>query len=133
MPKQLEVQRTQHDIVFNPSAVDQTVAAARFLAHLNGIQAQAYPAEHKITISYSLCEYALLDIEQQLQNAGFELDTHFWQKIKREFVHYSETVQRDNLAMPEHNLKSPQIYIHAWEKHQHGDHDDTPEELRRYL
>ncbi|MCB5197078.1 hypothetical protein [Deefgea salmonis] len=123
----------QHDIVFNPSAIEQASAAAHFLAQLKGIQAQAFPAEHKITIRYSLRDYALLDIEQQLQHAGFELDTHFWQKVKRELVHYSETVQRDNLAMPEHNLKSPQIYIHVWEKHPHGDHDDTPEELRRYL
>ena len=121
------------DITFNPVPTDQAVQAARILNRIIGVTAQANLREHRVTVQYHVSEHTLVELENLLCEHGFELDNHLLQKIKRALAHYCEEVQCDNLYIPEQNLKSRDIYVQVWEKHQHGDHDDTPEELRRYL
>ena len=45
-----------------------------------------------------------------------------------------EDTQLHNMGAPEKRLKrsSQEAYVHAWEHHPHGDHDDTPPEWREY-
>ncbi|MBM5572030.1 MULTISPECIES: hypothetical protein [Deefgea] len=126
--------KLQHrDIVFSALPTDQAVQAARLLGRIVGVTVQAYPSEHRVSVQYSVSEHTLLKLETILMDAGFHLDNHILQKIKRALAHYCEEVQCDNLNIPEHNIKSRDVYAKVWEKHPHGDHDETPEELRRYL
>ena len=55
-------------------------------------------------------------------------------KLGRKFIYYFEDVQYHNLSTPEHLTKSntPVIFATLYENHPHGDHDDTPKELREY-
>lgn len=52
----------------------------------------------------------------------------------RALIYYVEETQLHNLDAPERPLKKSQheAYTHAWERHPHGDHDDTPPEWREY-
>ena len=133
MPRLQSDTRKQRDLVFACQPSDQAVQAARFLARIDGVIAHAFPADHRVSVAYDISEHSLLELETRLNEAGFHLDGHLLQKILRALAHYSEEVQRDNLQIPAAPLKSRDIYVKVWEKHQHGDHDDTPEELRRYL
>ncbi|MBE9609885.1 hypothetical protein [Chitinilyticum piscinae] len=123
----------QREIVFYHLPTDQAVQAARYLGRLPGVIAQAHPEKHSITVSYQITEHTLESLENGLLAAGFHLDGSIMQKIRRALAHYCEDVQRDNLDIPEHNIKTRDVYVKVWEHHPHGDHDDTPEELRRYL
>ncbi|WP_273430829.1 hypothetical protein [Chitinibacter tainanensis] len=121
------------DIVFTALPLDQASQAMRLLNRLEGIQCQAHPEQHKVSLQYNLNQHRLVDLEERLQAAGFHLDNSILQKILRALAHYSEEVHHDNQHIPEHNVKSRDVYAKVWENHPHGDHDDTPEELRRYL
>lgn len=133
MKAQTDLKLQHRDIVFSALPTDQAVQAARLLGRIVGVSVQAYPSEHRVSVQYSVSEHTLLKLETLLMEAGFHLDNHILQKIKRALAHYCEDVQYDNLNIPEHNIKSRDVYVKVWEKHQHGDHDETPEELRRYL
>ncbi|WP_028456018.1 hypothetical protein [Chitinilyticum litopenaei] len=125
---------TKHrEIVLYALPTDQAVQAARYLGRLPGITVQANAAQHSIMLSYCVTDYTLQELENLLMTAGFHLDNSILQKIRRALAHYCEDVQRDNLDIPEHNIKTRDVYAKVWEHHPHGDHDDTPEELRRYL
>ncbi len=52
----------------------------------------------------------------------------------RALIYYVEETQLHNLDAPDRLLKKSQheAYTHAWERHPHGDHDDTPPEWREY-
>ncbi len=52
----------------------------------------------------------------------------------RALIYYVEETQLHNLEAPHKPLKRSQseAYTHAWERHPHGDHDDTPPEWREY-
>jgi hypothetical protein len=52
----------------------------------------------------------------------------------RALIYYVEETQLHNLEAPDRLLKKSQneAYTHAWERHLHGDHDDTPPEWREY-
>ena len=122
-----------HDIVFYTLPGDQAVQSARVLGRLPGVVAQPYPAEHRVQVHYDVTEHTLQELEQHLQACGFHLDGSLLQKIKRAIIYYTEDVQRDNMHTPEHPTKARDVYVQMWDHHPHGDHDDTPEELRRYL
>ncbi len=122
-----------HEIVFNALPVDQAVQAARMLGRLPGVVVQPHAAERRVTVHYDVMEHTLIELETWLQNSGFHLDGSILQKIKRALIHYTEDVQRDNMEIPEHPIKPREVFVKAWDHHLHGDHDDTPEELRRYL
>lgn len=121
------------DIVLYSLPTDQAVQAVRYLGRLPGVIAQAHPEQRSISVTYQITEHTLQELENCLTEAGFHLDGSILQRIKRALAHYSEEVQRDNLDIPEHNVKTRDVYVRVWEHHPHGDHDETPEELRRYL
>ena len=121
------------DIVFSPLPLEQASQAARLLNRIPGVECQVFASQHRISVQYHIDQHTLLKLEQRLQEAGFHLDNGILQKIKRALAHYAEEVYYDNRAIPEHNIKSRDVYVKVWENHPHGDHDETPEELRRYL
>ena len=53
---------------------------------------------------------------------------------ERDLRELASDTQLHNLGAPEKRLKqcSQEAYVHAWEQHPHGDHDDTPPEWREY-
>ena len=122
-----------HEILFYALPADQAVQSARMLGRLPGVVAQPHPAEHRVTVHYDVLAHTLQMLEQHLQSSGFHLDSSLLQKIKRAIIYYTEDVQRDNMHIPEHPTKTRDVYVQMWGHHPHGDHDDTPEELRRYL
>ncbi|STQ89109.1 hypothetical protein [Iodobacter fluviatilis] len=122
-----------HLIQLYPLPPDQALHAVLFLNSLEGVIAHDSDHKHCISVLYHLPQYRLLWLENQLKQAGFHLDESILSKIKRALVHYCEDIACSNLEIPEHNVKSRDVYVKVWEKHPHGDHDETPEELRRYL
>ena len=52
----------------------------------------------------------------------------------RALFYYVEETQLHNLEAPERIRRKSQseAYTNAWERHPHGDHDDTPPEWRDY-
>ncbi|QBC42983.1 hypothetical protein C1H71_05060 [Iodobacter fluviatilis] len=122
----------QHDIQFYPRPA-QANHAFQFLATLTGISVQIFASKHRICVRYQIKEHTLQSIENQLKAAGFHLDESILSKIKRALIYYCEDIARSNLEIPEHNIKSRDVYVKVWDNHPHGDHDETPEELRRYL
>ncbi|WP_157669686.1 hypothetical protein [Chitinibacter sp. GC72] len=121
------------EIVFSAQPLDQASQAARLLNRIPGVESQVFASQNRISVQYHIDEHTLIELETRLQEAGFHLDNSILQKIKRALAHYCEEVHYDNRAIPEHNIKSRDVYVKVWEKHPHGDHDETPEELRRYL
>lgn len=67
-----------------------------------------------------------------LASQGFHLDNSLLCKLKRSLAYFCESVQRRNLAANEPEIKSQQAFIKVYERHLHGDCDETPEEWRSY-
>ncbi len=89
------------------------------------------PQEATLVIKYSILEYSQEILESSLQTAGFHLDTALLPKLKRALTYYCERTEQHNLASPQRLIKqSNQVYIQAYDLHLHGDHDDTPLDLR---
>jgi hypothetical protein len=84
-------------------------------------------------VRYSVLDYSLELIEDALRDAGFHLDSSLYSKLVRALVYFCEETQRHNLESPERLIKkSNEVYIKVYDQHPHGDHDDTPVELREY-
>lgn len=125
----------QHrDIVFHPFPPEQTVQAARFLNSMAGVEAQVFLAENRLVVSYDMRDYSLRELETRLSDAGFHIENTLLHKIKRALIYYCEEIEQYNRSMPVKNTKANNtapIYVKIYDEHLHGDHDDTPEELRR--
>ncbi|AZN36897.1 hypothetical protein [Iodobacter ciconiae] len=127
-------QNTRHHLIqLYPQPPGQAELAADYLNSLDGVKAQALNQSPCISVYYQLPECRLQWLESNLKHAGFHLDESVLSKIKRALAHYCEDIACSNLEIPEHNVKNRDVYVHVWDKHPHGDHDETPEELRRYL
>ena len=67
-----------------------------------------------------------------LVRQGFHLDNSMYSKLMRTVVYFCEETQMRNMRVPERLIKkSHEVYSKAWEHHPHGDHDETPPELRQ--
>lgn len=123
----------QREIRFAESPPGQVEQAARSLRQLKGLHVA--PGDHALTlvVSYSVLDYSLELIEDALRGAGFRLDDRLPRRLARTFVYFCEETQRHNLESPERLLKkSNEVYVTVYDHHPHGDHDDTPDELREY-
>lgn len=123
----------RHEIRFNTTPSGQVAKAARLLYGLDGLLVQIGPGEHAITVEYSLTAYTLQGLESALSVQGFHLDGSIYSKIVRALIFFCEDTQLHNMRCPQRLIKqSHEVYVKAWEQHLHGDHDDTPPELREY-
>lgn len=123
----------RHDIRFHATPPGQAAKALRLLSGLEGLLVSASEDPLALTVEYSLDDYTLKGLEAALRIQGFHLDGAIFTRIKRALIHFCEDTQLHNMRCPQRLIKqSHEVYVKAWEHHLHGDHDETPVELRKY-
>lgn len=123
-----------HDLFFAEEPAGQLERAYVLLSGLENLQAAKGVEPNSLRVGYSLRDYSLAGLEAALKNAGFCFKENLLDKLGKKFIYYCEEVQYHNLNTPEHLTKSntPVVFAKLYENHPHGDHDDTPKELREY-
>jgi len=125
--------RKQREILFAKFPPGQVPEAAGLLGRLERLEVRPEIEQRQIGVTYSLADYTLQELEEHLIDRGYHLDNTLMSKLMRALIHYVEDTQLHNLEAPERLIKrSDEAYVHAWEQHAHGDHDDTPPEWRDY-
>ena len=121
-----------HDIFFADEPAGQIERAYSLLGGLENLHVERCDAPNRLRISYSLHNYSLEGLEAALKKAGFCFKENLLNKLSKKLIYYCEEVQYHNLSTPQHLTKSnpPVIFAKLYENHPHGDHDDTPKELR---
>src|SRR5690606_40199823 len=105
--------------------------AWRALRMLKDLHVERSAHELGLIVRYSVLDYSMEGIEAGLREAGFVLDNSLYMKLVRALVYFTEETQRHNLLSPERLIKqSNEVYVQAWDHQVHGDHDDTPLDLR---
>ncbi len=123
----------QREIRFKPLPPGQMEKAWRALRLLKDLHIERTADPLCVVVRYSVLDYSLETLEDALREAGFALENSLYVRLVRAIVYLSEETQRHNLLSPERLIKqSNEVYIQAWNHHAHGDHDDTPPELREY-
>jgi hypothetical protein len=123
----------QRELRFNQTPAGQAERAEHLLAPLEGLEVLGQSRPLALVIRYEISRYTFRGIELTLEGNGFHLDNSLYMKLLRALVNFCEETQLRNLVQPERLIKkSNEIYVQAWEHHPHGDHDDTPPELREY-
>lgn len=120
------------EILFHPLPPYQAVRARALLEGLDGLRVVPGKSTNALNVHYLVSEYTLEGIETALENQGFHLDNSLMSKLRRALAHFCESVQRHNLAADEPDAKSQQAFIKVYDRHLHGDRDETPEEWRSY-
>lgn len=126
--------RKERNILFSKFPPGQVPEAASFLSHVDNVEATPDVPHLAVGVAYDLREHSLEELEVSLEDKGFHLDSTLMSKLMRALIYYIEETQLHNLEAPDRPLKKSQneAYTHAWERHPHGDHDDTPPEWREY-
>ena len=126
--------RKERKILFARIPPGQAERAADFLSRIERLEVTPHVEQLAIDIAYDLHEHSLEELETALQEKGFHLDSALLSKLLRALYYYVEETELHNLGAPERLLKKSQheAYTHAWERHLHGDYDDTPPEWREY-
>jgi len=124
----------QRELVFSAKPPGQVEHALQLLSGVEGLKVERSARPNCLKITYSLVDYALEGIEQALEDVGFRLEGAALKQLGKRFTHYLEQVEYHNLNVPEWHSKNrrSEAFVHAYEHHLHGDHDDTPPELREY-
>lgn len=120
------------EIVLHPLPPGQVARALALLEGLEGLSVGVGITPHCLIVRYHVCEYTLEGIELALVSQGFHLDNSLMSKLRRALAYFSESVQRRNVAADEPDFKSQQAFMRVYERHLHGDRDETPEEWRGY-
>ncbi len=120
------------EIVFHDLPEGQAERARVLLEGLEGLIVTAGPDGRRLLVRYSVCEYTLEGLEMALASQGFHLDNGLMSKLRRALAYFCESVQRRNVEANEPDIKSQQAFMKVYERHLHGDRDDTPEEWRSY-
>lgn len=126
--------RKERSVLFAKLPPGQVAEASDFLSSLGHLEVESHVERRLIAVAYDLHEHSLQEIESRLEDRGHHLDSTLMSKMMRALIYYVEETQLHNLGAPDRLLKKSQneAYTHAWEKHPHGDHDDTPPEWREY-
>ena len=120
------------ELRFSPRS-DARIDEARCLLSAQGNITVTGRRGRALTIEYSLDEHSFRSIEWLMREHGLHTDTGLVMRIIRAVLYFCEDTQLRNLCQPERLIKkSNEIYVKAWQHHPHGDHDDTPSELRDY-
>lgn len=124
--------RKHREIRFAKLPQDQVERATAFLARLDKCEVGPGFSPYSISVWYEIADYTMAGIEGALRQQGFHLENTLYAKLIRALVHYCEDTQLRNMHGPQRLIKkSDEIYSKAWDHHPHGDHDDTPPELRQ--
>ena len=120
--------RELHFDAVRPGQVEEV---RRLLSGLGGMEIADGRTPHSLSIWYELGDYNFKGLEAALTRQGFHLDNGLYFKLLRALVYYCEETQLRNMRVPERLIKkSHEVYSKAWDHHLHGDHDETPPELR---
>lgn len=123
----------ERELRFKALPPGQVERAWQALRLLKGLQVERGSNPLSLTVRYSVLDYSLETLEDALRDAGFALENGLYAKLVRALVYFCEETQRHNLISPERLIKqSNEVYIQAWDHHPHGDHDETPPDLREY-
>lgn len=126
--------RKERNVLFSKFPPGQVPEASDFLGKLEHLEVQPHVERRAVGVAYDLKEHSLQELEGALEDKGYHLDNTLMSKMMRALIYYVEETQLHNLGAPHRLLKKSQheAYTHAWERHPHGDHDDTPPEWREY-
>lgn len=126
----------QHDsaktriLRFDALLAEQTEQVRQLLGGIDGLEVVTV-APNCLQVTYNLTEYTLMGLEKALVSQGFSFQDTLYRKLERALIHFWEETQLRNMRVPQRLIKkSNEVYVKAWEQHPHGDHDDTPVELR---
>lgn len=124
----------QRELFFAAEPPDQARRAFELLKGLDDLQVEPGTQMNSLRVSYNLLDYSLNGLEKALIKQGFSFDEGVLHQINRKFAHYSEEIEYHNLNIHEHptRLREREIFVNVYDSHLHGDHDDTPEDLRDY-
>jgi hypothetical protein len=123
--------KKRRDLRFHDTPPGQARRALVRLAALPGVAVEAGARDDEVRISYSLAEHSFEEIQTILVGLGFHLDGSLLSRMRRALIRYVEETQIRNMNSPERLIKkSSEVYVRAWEHHPHGDHDETPPDLR---
>jgi hypothetical protein len=120
------------EIVFYGLPPGQAERARVLLQGLEGLHVEIADDGLRLIVRYSVSEYTLEGLELALSSEGFHLEGSLLNKLKRALAYFCESVQRRNIAANEPDIKSQQAFMKVYERHLHGDRDETPEEWRGY-
>lgn len=122
------------DIVFNSEPLGQPERAYSILSGMPGCKVEFSNVPNTLRVSYSLRHYTLEGLEHGLIQEGFHLDSSALHNIGRKIIYYCEDTICHNLDIPLQRTKKneQEVFIKAYDHMPHGDHDDTPPELRDY-
>jgi len=123
--------RKHRELRFDKLRPGQVEQVRRLLAGIEGLQVGSAVDEFSLSIHYDLTDYTLKGLETALISQGFHFHNSLYCKFQRALVYFWEETQLHNMRMPQRLIKkSNEVYVKAWEHHPHGDHDDTPVDLR---
>lgn len=123
----------KREIHFTRFPPGQVPEATDLLSGLDKLDTVPEAEKRAVAVQYDLTDYTLQGLEEGLVDQGFHLDNTLMSKLMRALIYYTEQTQLHNLEAPERPLKSSsEAYAQAWERHPHGDHDETPPEWREY-
>lgn len=121
----------QRVLRFAAARPEQAAQVQQLLTGIDGLKVEPTPQIDRLRVCYDLTEYTLRGLENALASQGFSLHDSFYCKLRRALIYFWEETQLRNMRMPQRLLKkSNEVYVKAWEHHPHGDHDDTPVDLR---
>lgn len=127
------VTRKHRELRFFRLKPEQAQDAMALLSTLPGLEVAPGAQPDAVSVWYEIADHCMADLETLLIDRGFHLETSLYAKLIRALVYFTEATERRNLGQPERLIKkSHDVYSQAWEHHPHGDHDDTPHELREY-
>ena len=126
--------RKERNVQFSKFPPGQVPEASDFLSKIEHVEVEPRVERRAVGVAYDLHQHSLQELEGALEDKGYHLDNTLMSKMMRALIYYVEETQLHNLDAPERPLKKSQheAYTHAWERHPHGDHDDTPPEWREY-
>jgi hypothetical protein len=126
--------RKDRTILFSKFPPGQVPEASDYLGKLDNVNVETRDERKALGVAYDLREHSLQELEGSLEDKGYHLDNTLMSKMMRALIYYVEETQIHNLDAPDKPMKRSQTeaYTHAWERHPHGDHDDTPPEWREY-
>lgn len=130
-PSELDKQR---DIVFSADPPGQVERAYQFLSGMAGCKVEYGDSANTLRVRYNLHDYTLEGLEGSLTEEGFQLDHSMLHSIGRKVIYYCEDTVCHNLDIPAYPTKKNErtVFVKAYDQVSHGDHDDTPPELRVY-
>ncbi|HRE18952.1 MAG TPA: hypothetical protein PLW86_18100 [Rhodocyclaceae bacterium] len=126
--------RKERNILFAKFPPGQVREASDFLSRVDQLEVEQREQARVVGVAYDLHHHSLQELEGTLEDKGYHLDNTLMSKMMRALIYYVEETQLHNLDAPYRRLKHSQseAYTHAWERHPHGDHDDTSPAWREY-